>query len=326
MSPEDFVDQLYRAVLDRPADAQGLADWSAHLRRTGDPTAVLAGLIGSEEHAARSAPAASVSGLVETTLQALGRRPRVVDVGAQALETEDHVYAPLLDLAPVDIVGFDPLADRLEQRELAEGRRGGELTLLPYALGDGRVHTLHVNNDDATSSLFPLNEALTSRLNHLATLHTVRTVEVETRRLDDVLPEGPVDLLKLDVQGAELMVLQHAGSTLARTAVVHCEVEFAPIYDGQPLFGDVAAVLARNGFSFVDLNFEARYHHLGASVPGPDRLVWGDAGFLNDVEEPEMLMAQALVMATVYGKWSVAEDLLRRAGGSTVPPGSSLGP
>lgn len=314
MPPEEFIDQLYRAVLGRPADEVGLASWTQHLVQTGDPTAVLAGLLESEEYAAATPAAVGVSGLVEAALAALDRRPRVVDVGAQSLEGEGHVYAPLLELVPVDVVGFDPLADRLEQRMLAEGQGGGELTLLPFALGDGEVHTLYVNNEDSTSSLFPLNVALTSRLNHLATLRTVRTEEVRTRRLDDVLPGGPVDLLKLDVQGAELMVLRHASTTLERTAVVHCETEFVPIYTGQPLFGDVAEEMARHGFFLLDVTGQARYHHLDSSATGPDRLVWADAVFVKESDEPEILTAQALVMAVVYGKWSVAEDMLRRAG------------
>jgi FkbM family methyltransferase len=107
---------------------------------------------------------------------------------------------------PHRVIGFEPLAERLQQREAAEG--GGSLVLLPYAIGDGARRVLHVNNDDATSSLFPLNKPLCAKFEGLHTLRTVRRVEVETRRLDDVLPTGPVDFLKLDIQGAELLALR----------------------------------------------------------------------------------------------------------------------
>ena len=160
---------------------------------------------------------------------ALGRHPRVVDIGAQSLGVGTHSYSPLLHLTAIDIVGFDPLVQRLGEREASEST-SGNLTLLPYAIADGAVHTFHVNNDDTTSSLFPLNITHNKQFNHLSTLSTVRTERLKTHRLDDVLPPGPIDLLQIDVQGAELLVLQGAHGSLSITSAVHCEVEFGPIY------------------------------------------------------------------------------------------------
>jgi FkbM family methyltransferase len=159
-------------------------------------------------------------------------------VGAQSLGVGTHPYSPLAEVMAVDIIGFDPLAERLAERRASEIVTGS-LTLLPYAVGDGKSHTLFVNNDDATSSLFPLDAELCAKFNHLSTLRTVRTEETETRQLDDVLPPGPIDFLKLDVQVAELMVLRGGRASLTSAAVVHCEVEFVPLYSGQPVFPEI---------------------------------------------------------------------------------------
>jgi FkbM family methyltransferase len=315
MSPRDYVDALYRLCLGRPADPAGVDAWLPAFAAGGDPTAVLAGLLDSDEYRQRpgAADAQQCTSLATTALGALGRRPRVVDVGAQSLGDGSHPYSPLTAMTAVDIVGFDPLGDRLDERRERE-IGAGSLLLLPYAIGDGNEHTLYINNDDATSSLLPLDDASNARFNHLSTLHTVRTEQVVTRRLDDVLPPGPVDFLKLDVQGAELMVLEGGRETVAAGAVVHCEVEFSPIYAGQPLYPDVHRALTEHGFTLIDFVNPARYYYLGPSGAATnDRLLWADAVFFRDTDDAETLIAQALVAAAIYAKPSLAEHLLERA-------------
>ena len=316
LSPEAFVTGLYRSCLGRPPEPGAVDYWTDLMREQGDHTVVLAGLMGSDEFRERASAASRaddrLAALATAALRRLGRRPRVVDVGAQLMGPGSHPYDPLRALGPIDVVGFDPLEHRLAERSAAED--GDGLLLLPYALGDGATHTLHVNNEDATSSLFPLNARHNAPFTLLAAFHTVRTETVATRRLDDVLAEGPVDVLKLDIQGAELMVLRCATRTLARTAVVHCEVEFAPIYDGQPLYPEVQTFLNAQGFALIDLLWSGKdYYDTPSRSIAPDRLLWADAVFFKETDDRDILIAQALVAASVYRKPTLAEHLLSRA-------------
>jgi hypothetical protein len=75
-----------------------------------------------------------------------------------------------------------PRSERLE-------RNDGTIEMLPHFIGDGSEQAFYINNDDATSSLLPLNDDFNRCHNHLCTLRTVRTERVRTSRLDDVLPE-----------------------------------------------------------------------------------------------------------------------------------------
>ena len=307
---------LFRLALGREPDPDGARHWLSVLEHHGAGT-VLEGLLGSEEHRRRSGasyamPADALARLV-TALG--GRRLTVVDVGAQSLASEDHVYGQLRTAGvPHRVIGFEPLAERLEERARDEADESP--TLLPHAVGDGGRHTLHVNNDDATSSLFPLNEALNRDFEHLSHLATVRREAVQTRRLDDVLPsDEPVDFLKLDIQGAELLALRGAERALARTAVVHCEVEFSPLYLGQPLFPEVQSHLNARGFALIDLLVAHRYsHRVPSGRVAPDRLIWADAVFFREAveDDPATLLVQALVALLVYRKPTLAEHLLRR--------------
>ena len=310
MTPEEIVEALYRNCLGRDPEAEGTAHHAASIRATGDPSVVLRSILQSGEYRARvQSLSPDCTAEVKHALSYLHRCLTVVDVGAQSLGVGSHPYDGLLKAASVNVIGFDPLPERL--RERAEQETDANLTLLPYAVGDGGTYTLHINNHDATSSLFPLNDSNNAHFNHLNELFTVRTAEIATKRLDDVLPGGPVDFLKLDVQGAELMVLRGASQTLRRTAVIHCEVSFSRMYVDQALFTDVQQHLAAEGFTLIDLFLSGRYSYLTPSGRmSADRLIWGDAVFFRDTDEPEALRVQAVVAASVYQKPTLAEHLL----------------
>jgi FkbM family methyltransferase len=313
MTPEEIVEAFYRNCLGRAPSVGCLAHHAATIRSTGDPTVVLQFILESPEYLTR-AKSLSVDCVAERehALSFLNRRLTVVDVGAQSLGIGSHPYINLLEVCGVDVIGFDPLQERL--RERAEQEAGPGLTLLPYAVGDGGTHTLYINNEDATSSLFPLNSSSNALFNHLNGLFTVRTEQVVTKRLDDVLPCGPIDFLKLEVQGGELMVLKGAAQTLLRTAVIHCEVSFSPMYVDQALFADVQQHLSSRGFVLIDLFLPGRYHYLtpsGRTVQ--DRLIWGDAVFFRETDDAETLRVQALVASSIYQKPTLAEHLLHLA-------------
>ena len=53
-------------------------------------------------------------------------------------------------------------------------------------------------------------------------------VSVETVRMDDYLGDEEIDLLWIDVQGAELDVLESFGSKLKRVDVIYCEMNLLP--------------------------------------------------------------------------------------------------
>jgi FkbM family methyltransferase len=63
-----------------------------------------------------------------------------------------------------------------------------------------------------------------------------------------------IDLLKLDVQGAEGMVLEGARETLRQVTAVWTEVSFRPLYEGSITFTEIYDFFYRADFHLVSLN------------------------------------------------------------------------
>ena len=128
--------------------------------------------------------------------------------------------------------------------------------VLPHALGDvdGQELPLHVTREPGRSSLLaPDMEALAPF--GAQPWNVVRRVPVTLRRFDRVWPsDWPVPgMVKVDVQGFELRVLEGFGALLDHVCCVELETVISPLYRGQPTLTDVTAFMRSRGFGLVRL-------------------------------------------------------------------------
>ena len=88
------------------------------------------------------------------------------------------------------------------------------------------------------------------------------TIKVITKTLETFCAEQNIqhiDFVHMDVQGAELLVLQGANKMLNQIDMIWMEVENVELYKGQPLKKDVFQYLSSHGFELVidDVNWVA---------------------------------------------------------------------
>lgn len=190
----------------------------------------------------------------------------IIDVGANRGQ-----FAVFADLAfpSAKIICFEPLSEPLARlRRVMAGRPG--FTAFPFALSDERrTANFHVAEAEDSSSLFPIGER--QRQSFRGTAERTTTA-VQVRRLDEVLQPSdlinPV-LLKADVQGGELGVLQGAGDLLEAVDAILVESSFVELYEGQPLVDDIWSFTSAAGFvcrGVWSVTYDARGHCLQADV------------------------------------------------------------
>ncbi|MBW8824899.1 MAG: FkbM family methyltransferase [Acidobacteria bacterium] len=259
----------------------------------------------------------------------------VVDVGARWGAGERW-----RSLGPaVRVIGFEPDVVECERLSATET----DVRYVPVALGaqDGAV-VLHRTADPACASVYPPRADLPEARPELHVVAEVGTVSVAMNRLDTWLDaEGipEVHVLKLDTQGSELDVLRGAERALRQVRLLEVEVEFNPIYEGQPLFGDVDEFLRRCGFVLWRLSDLAHYGL--ADVPSSDaqvserhfydsrvvlstgeggQLFWAHAYYVaSDIAYPrggrdEQQLLRDAVAVAAFGFTDLATSLLSRAG------------
>lgn len=120
---------------------------------------------------------------------------------------------------------------------------------------------------DYSSSLLTVKPEVAG-MGNLIDVRVRERIKVPVRTLDGLLgQEGwhePIDLLKIDVQGAELKVLQGGRDALRRTRLIWTEVSFRQCYEGSAVFQEVHDYLVSQGFGLRALQegFRGEGHEL----------------------------------------------------------------
>jgi FkbM family methyltransferase len=185
----------------------------------------------------------------------------IFDIGA--CEAEDAIrYANLFPNAIV--YAFEPREDNcIKAQDLIKSNNKFNIVLenialsnkdgeAEFYLSEGEPGDLKNSEDwdfgNKSSSLFAPSEDMKKHINWLQ-FNT--KIQVQTQRLDVYCLDKKIsliDFVHLDVQGAELLVLEGAGNFLKQIKTIWLEVEAVELYKNQPLKKDVEEFMKKNNF------------------------------------------------------------------------------
>lgn len=257
----------------------------------------------------------------------------LVDVGARGGVKRN--WAPARRY--LRVLGFEP--DRREYDSLVSRARAGGAPdeYFNVALHHERgAVPLYLARDRGLSSIFPPDRAFLDAFPDAARFDTDEVQEVQVDSLDNQLRErgiDGIDFVKVDTQGSELFVLQGAAGALEASGLgVEVEVEFTPLYRGQPLFADVDTFMRGLGYHLFDLKPCYWKRAAGWQLGGAyGQLVWADALYLKGVPAlrrtldrcaPEARKGKslhAISIALLYGYCDYALEILTAAGDAFTP-------
>lgn len=184
----------------------------------------------------------------------------VFDIGA--CEAEDSIRYSLL-FPKATVYAFEPRTDNLALGEESIRKYGRKNIVLEnialsdkngtaeFFLSEGRPENAKDEEWDfgnKSSSLLPPSEEIKK---HTSWLKFDKRIEVKTERLDHYVSSrsmAQIDFAHIDVQGAELMVLEGAGDFLGKIKLIWMEVEAVELYKNQPLKNDVERFMKSKGF------------------------------------------------------------------------------
>ncbi|MDI9356024.1 MAG: FkbM family methyltransferase [Chitinophagaceae bacterium] len=121
---------------------------------------------------------------------------------------------------------------------------------------DGK-RTLYLSNVPTGSSILPVNKESVLFSEKSTYLFPMKELEIETRNLSTILKEIKVknfDAIKLDVQGAELEIIQGISPDMLKDIMlIEVEVGLHEIYMNQATFQNTDSFMRQSGFELFEL-------------------------------------------------------------------------
>jgi len=191
---------------------------------------------------------------------------------ARLFEVKEDVVLYVVE-ADLDSAGWDRYADASRQES---EKHGLDIQLVPGCLWsmDDEARPFYVNHMPTSSGLFPRSQFAEEFCRRSGNGHDtmvwkdvcvpVETRQVTTVTIDTLVRDGVVaspDVVSLDIQGSEHAALIGGWNTLSESALcVLTEAEFLPMYENQPLIGDIQELMDDMGFFLAGFSTQEQWY------------------------------------------------------------------
>lgn len=194
--------------------------------------------------------------------------------------------------------------------------------VIQKGIGQSRKAKFNLAYDPNSSSLFETNDYFSDyyiespdfdRIQKEAH-KKVEELSLDLIPLDSINLKFTIDFLSLDTQGSELDILKSAKNSLDKTIGIYTEVNFAPLYEGIPLYGDVSNYLDKLGFQLINIDLQNGFapRNLPVGFRLNKMVNQGDALFLKKPEliNSELERRKLIFAAIAFGQLEFAASCI----------------
>jgi len=153
------------------------------------------------------------------------------------------------------IIAFEALAKHVKELHQKTKHIATELTVFNQALGkEENIQTMYLQKNTDASSFLPISA---EGLKECSFLGETERIELHVQKLSSLIKDHNLpypDLIKIDVQGLELDILEGGLPFIQHAKWILMEVSFEELYEGQPAYHEVFNYMEKIGYRFYSLN------------------------------------------------------------------------
>lgn len=246
------------------------------------------------------------------------KKPIVIcDIGASPVDPTVHIDN-LINNTNSILYGFEPNKTEFEKLKDTKKKK-----YFNYALGNGERKKLNICQGPGMTSF------LNPNINYLRLFDwfewgstIIKTVEVETKKLDDINFDHPIDFFKIDAQGLESEIIENGLEKIKKSLIIEIETSPVPIYVNEKPFSHICNQLEKLDFSlhmFHKINTRCfKPTKLNNDIySGLNHILQLDCIFIKKLEklesiEIEDLKKLALILFFSYGSYDFVDFLIEK--------------
>ena len=173
----------------------------------------------------------------------------ICDIGASPVDTTPFID-DLINNTNSILYGFEPNEDEFQKLTQTERKK-----YFNIAVGNGKTETLNICAAPGMSSV------LKPDLKYLNLFHgfakwaeIIKTIDIQTKKLDEINFEEKIDFFKIDVQGYEYEIINYGKNKIKESLIIQIETSPIPLYKNEKSFSNICSQLEDLGFNLHMFN------------------------------------------------------------------------
>jgi FkbM family methyltransferase len=173
----------------------------------------------------------------------------VCDIGASPCDATPFID-DLINNTNSILYGFEPNKDEFKKLNQTEKKK-----YFNIAVGNGKAETLNICEAPGMSSVLEPDLHYLNLFDGFAEwAKIIKSINIQTKKLDEINFEKKIDFFKIDVQGYEYEIINHGKRKIKDSLIVQIETSPIPLYKNEKSFSYICSKLEDLGFNLHMFN------------------------------------------------------------------------